>query len=200
MSPKTDFDKADATFPVVAERETAPDSSGVTLARPPNNMLDRRKNVVMEYYNGAPGLADKLRGQNRDKPEMLVMALVDELIGETDNLLGNGLIATEQGDLRDATIISSKRAEVLEKAIRAVQTKQVFDKTGGIDLSSPSVRIIMRYFMKKAKIVFEQMGMRDEMSDTFFRQLGETMSEWQVELEADLEEMSSLRPRSGDEK
>ena len=196
---KTDFEKADNAFtpdePVVTalvERVT----STLTKSEPPTNMIEHRKRVISNYHKGSGGLAERLKKEGRDKPEMLVMALVDEVINETDNLLGNELIATEQGELRDATIISHKRSEVLEKAIKAVQTKQMFDTNASIDPDSPSMRIVLRFFMKKVKEVFERMAIQEEMSDAFFRHFGDVMEQWQKELVVELEELKSIRPKN----
>jgi hypothetical protein len=186
---KTDFENADSVFPVVATpiRDRAP-------AHAPSNMIEHRQALIENYHKGANGLADRLKRENRDKPEMLVMALVEEVVKETDSLLGNELIATENGELRDASIISFKRSEVLEKAIKAVQTKQMFDGDKVIDPDGPAMKIVLRFFMKKVKNVFERMGMQDEMSDAFFRQLGESMDGWQKELTEELEDLKSIRP------
>jgi hypothetical protein len=190
----SEFDSADTAFEPVA---TAIVERPKTHIEPASNMVEHRQRIIEQYHKGADGLADRLKREGRDKPEMLVMALVDEVIKETDNLLGNQLIATEQNQLRDATIISGKRSEVLEKAIKAVQTKQMFDGNTSIDPDSPSMRIVMRFFMKKVKQVFEQMGIQDEMTDAFFRHFGDIMNQWQKELAVDLEELKSLRPDNG---
>ena len=193
--PKDEFTDADATF---GKTETAivtvAEQVGTSIS-PSRDMFEHRSKLIAKYYAGANGLANKLLKEGRDNSEMLVMALVDEVIKETDSLLGNELVATEQGDLRDATIISAKRAEVLEKAIKAVQTKQLFDRDGGgIDVKGPAMKVVMKFFMKKVKEVFKRMAMRDEMSDTFFRHLGDVMEGWEKEMAADLEELNSLRP------
>jgi len=193
---KNDFEKADETFvePVIATAIVEKKQSNPIA--PPSNMIEHRQRLIENYHRGAEGLAKRLQNEGRDKPEMLVMALVEEVVKETDNLLGNGLIATEQGELRDATIISAKRSDVLEKAIKAVQMKQMFDGNASVDPESPSMRIVMRYFMKKVKQVFERMGIQEEMSDAFFRHLGDVMEQWQKELAEELEELKSLRPNN----
>lgn len=158
----------------------------------PSNMLEQREYLVKKYYDGKDGLAEKLEIEGRNNIEMMVMALVDEVIKETDNLLGNGLLAIEQGDLSSASVISAKRAEVLEKAIKAVQTKQIFDKECGIDVESPSMRVVFRFFMTKVKITFDKLGFGTEASDAFFRELSEQMKNWQKELKIEIDELNTL--------
>jgi len=159
---------------------------------PPSNMMEMRGNLVRDYHRGSQCLAERLQAEGKNNMEQMVMALVDEVIKETDSLLGNELLATHEGNLRDASVISYKRAEVLEKAIKAVQTKQAFDKEHGVDVEAPAMRTVFRFFMKKVKYVFAQLGYDDEASDTFFRSLGEAMEGWKKELKEDLNELNTL--------
>jgi hypothetical protein len=193
----SDFEAADAEAGAQSvQRAVAVRDSG--RPRAPGNMIEHRANLISEYHKGAAGLADRLKAEGRDKPGMLVMALVEEVVKETDSLLGNELIATENGELRDATVISSKRTEALEKAIRAVQSKQMLDQQGSVDPDGPAMRAVFRFFMKKVKAVFERMGAADELSDAFFRHLGDSTQGWQKELAAELEDLRSLRPGATD--
>ena len=184
-----DFEKADRDSNAVvrADAEYLPEQM-------PTNMLEQREFLVKQYHKGSESLAKRLHSEGKNNIETMVMALVDEVIKETDNLLGNGLIAIEQGELRDASVISAKRAEVLEKAIKAVQTKQMFDKESGIDVDSPSMRVVFRFFMKKSKQVFDKLGFGEEISDSFFKTLSSAMENWQDELKRELDSLNSLSP------
>ena len=118
-------------------------------------------------------------------------AAIDELVKETDNLLGNHLVAAENDNLRDASIISYKRGELLEKVLKAVQSKSQMEREGGIDVNSPSMVVIFTYFMKKVRDSFEKMSMPDEQRDIFFRMLGEETDSWKRELREEFEAMKS---------
>jgi len=163
-------------------------SSGRTLVAS-NGVAAYRAELVRQYHGGSSSLVAALRSQGMDDAESLVASLIDEVIKETDNLLGNHLVATENGDLRDASVISYKRAEVLEKAIKAIQTKQTFERVNGIDVDSPSMAIVFRFFMSKTKLVFQRMGLADEQIDLFFQTLGEEMENWKKELREEFEEL-----------
>lgn len=186
-----EFEKADkeATIGREVVKTSIEDSLPVEM---PSNMLEQREYLIKKYHNGKSSLAERLDNEGKNSIETMVMALVDEVIKETDNLLGNGLIAIEQGDLRDASIISAKRAEVLEKAIKAVQTKQMFDKETGIDVNSASMRVVFRFFMRKVKYTFDNLGFGTEASDAFFKSLTNAMENWQKELKSELEEINTL--------
>jgi hypothetical protein len=165
---------------------------GESLPSAPKNMLEVRDNLVKEYHKGSSSLAEKLENEGKNNLEGLIMSLVDEVIKETDSLLANELVSISQGDLRDASIISYKRSEVLEKAIKAVQAKQVFEKENGVDVNSPSMLVVFKYFMGKVKNVFGEMNADDELSDTFFRNLASNLSEWKKELGSELNDLDKL--------
>lgn len=156
-------------------------------------MIQFRKQLVEQYHKGAPSLAAKLRAAGKEDLESLLVAMLDEMIQETDHLLGNELVSMHNGELRDSSVISFKRAEVLEKAIKAVQTKQQFEKQSGIDVDSPSIMVVFRFFMSKAKETFSRMGVATEINDLFFRMFGEVSNDWKKELREKFEEMRTAR-------
>ena len=170
---ETEFENADKEAGVVV-LQPPKDSSGESSALPtkrnlPANIVEYREQLVQQYHRGSPTLVQRLRQAGKEDSESLVVALLDEVIKETDHLLGNELVATQNGELRDASIISFKRAEVLEKAIKAVQQKQDKERTGGIDVDHPAMMTVIRFFMAKAQDAFDRMGVGDEVRDLFFR-------------------------------
>lgn len=155
--------------------------------------VEYRNQLVERYHQGARGLTERLRASGREDAEALVVALIDEVIKETDHLLGNELVATENGELRDASVISFKRSEVLEKAIKAVQTKQMFERESGIDIDSPAMMLIFRFFMAKVRATFVGINAPDEMSDLFFDKLSDAMSDWKKELRRQFDDLKGKK-------
>ena len=192
-----EFEKADSEVGVMEPPPRMGSPDGAVSVMKPGKMLpasdiiEFRETLLKKYYGGKTRLADKLKAEGRDDVESLLVSLIDEIIVETDNLLGNELLATHNGDLRDATVISVRRSDILEKAIRAVQAKMEFEKEGGIDVDSPSMMVVIRFFMSKAKEAFQQIGAEDEQSDLFFRTFGDLMEEWRKELRERFEELKS---------
>jgi hypothetical protein len=81
----------------------------------------------------------------------------------------------------------------LEKAIKAVQNKQEFERESGIDVDSPAMMVVFRFFMLKGKEAFDRMNVGNEVSDLFFRTLGEIMENWKKELREHFEESRGSR-------
>lgn len=170
--------------------EFEPGSSQAIMA--PNGTASYRDELVKSHHKGSSSLVERLRQEGLGDNESLLNALIEEIIGETDKLLGNEMIATENGELRDASVISVKRAEIIEKAIKAVQSKRQFETESGIDLDSASMVIIFKYFMKKVRDCFEAMDMPQEQSDIFFGLMGQVTEHWKKELR---EEFETLKRR-----
>jgi len=158
----------------------------------PGGTSEYRDQLIRKYHKGAASLVQRLRDDGVSDNEGVLLALIEEVFKETDNLLGNGLIATENGEIQTSSVISFKRAEVLEKAIKAVQSKQQFEKESGVDVDSPSMVVIFKYFFGKVKDVFDLMDLPDEQRDLFFRTLGEETENWKKELR---EEFEAVKPR-----
>jgi len=190
MAERDDFEKADIQAGVTV---LPPEKNNALTGRGVSDVIEYRKKLVEQYHAGAPSLIERLKKAGRDDQNSLLLAMIDEVIRETDHLLGNELVATQNGDLRDASVMSFKRAEVLEKAIRAVQAKQEFEKASGLDVDSPAMMAVFRFFMSKAKESFERMGVGSEVSDLFFRTLAGLMENWKKELRDYFEEMRTPR-------
>jgi len=183
-----EFEKADVEAGVsLLPPEGTEGDSQLPANSSPSGVVEYRRKLVEQYHKGAPSLVKRLQEAGGDNSEALLLALIDEVISETDNLLGNGLVATHNGELRDASIISFKRAEVLEKAIKAVQTKKEFERESGIDIDSPAMMVIFKFFMSKAKSSLDRMQLEDEAKDLFFTVLGEEMDSWRKELREEFE-------------
>ena len=153
----------------------------------PSEIEKRKKNLLQQYHDGHKSLKEKLEQSQHKTIEERVMALVDEVVNETDNLLANELYMSEQGNLGDASVVSFKRAEVLEKAIKAIQTRKLYEKDNKVDVDSPSMRVIFKFFMSKVRKAFKELKYDDDASDTFFDFLGKAFTDWQKELQDELD-------------
>jgi len=154
----------------------------------PRDILELRDQLIKKHHDGANSLLEKLDRDGNTEVRDLIMVLISEVLRETDHLLGNELVTTKQGDLRDASIISIKRVEAFEKALKALQTKAAMEGESGVDVNSPAVLSIFKFFMGKVKSAMLTMGMNDEFSDTFFTTLSTVMGDWKKELKRELKE------------
>jgi len=168
---------------VVASVETDLIKSG-------SDSLSCHEKGIRTHYNGDT-LTD-LINSDEISTETLIRSLLVELAREIDNLAGNRVIATENGEFEKATIISSKRTEMVDRAIKAIMAKKEFEANTSIDVESPSMRIVFQYFLEKCQESFAKAGMNSEISDTFFRNFNDICgSSWKKELKRRIAEIKS---------
>lgn len=137
-------------------------------------LMKQNRNVMLhevgirEHY-GSDNCVSDMATSEEIGTETLIRFLVKELCREIDNLAGNRMIALKNGELEKATVISSKRTEVVDRAIKAIMAQKEFDASTSIDVDSPSMRVVFHYFLEKCQESFQRAGMNAEISDTFFR-------------------------------
>ena len=194
IEPLTDFEEED--------KEQASRESGEMTVEPPSRFPSKRgnnlpsgagieelrKDLVKQYHKGANSFVQRMIREGKIDANSRALSIIDELIAETDTLLGNALVFTKNGELREASVVSYKRAEVLEKAFKAVTEKQRDEQSSGvIDVDVPAMATIFRFFMSKMHEAFERIGATTEMNDIFFRKFGELTEDWRKDLKAALE-------------
>jgi len=188
------FEKADVEADVITNPPAVRQPSTVVL---PENIIEYRNKLVQEYHRGAVGIIERLRGSGKGGDwEAIALTLLEEIVRETDHLLGNELVSAHNGDLRDSSIISFKRAEVLEKAFRQIQARLEAERIGGLDVDSPAMNTIFTFFMSKAKETFNRMNVGTEISDLFFSTYGEVTENWKKELRDQYQE-GKLQQKQG---
>lgn len=191
-----DFAKADAEAGVdvmeavpVGGMVIAEENQPALPARGGISVKEYRDQLVKDYHCGSESLIERLLDEDKSDTESLLTALIHEVIRETDHLLGNELIATQNGDHRDSSVISYKRVEAMEKAIKAVSAKRALERESGIDIDSPSMMVIFRFFMTKVNDTFVKMNIDDEMKDIFFATFGAETESWKKELKGKFKEL-----------
>jgi len=151
--------------------------------------VEVREEKIKRHYNGT-SLTDRIKSDNLSVEDLLG-SLLTEYVREVDNLAGNQILATSSGNIETSTVISSKRVEIIDRMFKAVMAKKEFDSMSSIDVDSPSMRIVFRYFMGKCKESFIKSGFSSEISDTFFRCLTEVMQNWKKELKKEIAEIKN---------
>jgi hypothetical protein len=108
---------------------------------------------------------------------------------------GNELIVLAEGDVRGATIISSKRVSAMEAAAKILHQKKIIDSEHSIDLDSPYIRKMMEYIFGKIQNTFSEMfpDKKDsDINDIFFSKIVENTKNWKKEVR---KEFDILRER-----
>ena len=91
------------------------------------DIISYRKKLVDQYRKNRRGIKDLLRNGRLSIDDTL-MLIAEEILEESESLLGNELITTEDGDIEKATSISVKRTDVL-KSVADILAKKRTEST-----------------------------------------------------------------------
>jgi len=172
----------------VMESVTIPDKVDLTKVSV-SKQLAFRDQKIRDHYKG--DTLTELINSDDLSVEDLMRALLSEILREADNLAGNRVIADENGNIESSTVISAKRVEIVEKALKAIMSKKEFEAQNSIDVESPSMKIVFRYFLEKCQESFDKAGMSADISDTFFRCFNDVSTLWKKELKKRIAEIKT---------
>ena len=164
-------------------------SSEFTLAKSEEESTsDYRKSLVKEYHKECESLVEKIFTKDLSSSDMIGL-LAQEIAGESDNLLANHLIATEGNHLKEASIIQKQRAEVLKDIVKIIQTQKAIETQNSIDVNSPSMAIVFRYFFSSLKDAMDELKYDNDQMDVLINECVRMMGDWRKELKKKIEEM-----------
>ena len=105
-----------------------------------NDIFEKKRASLVKYYNGEKSLLEKM-AKNPDgrNLETVLATTLEELVIESDDLLSNKLILTEQNNLKEANNVTIQRTNVLGKiADISLKKQELVSKTQDVDLNSPA--------------------------------------------------------------
>lgn len=151
--------------------------------------VEYKRRKIKEFYDGQ-SLGERLASKELTLEDILD-SLVAEYIREIDNLAGNIIMADDIGNIEASSVISAKRADIVDKMMKAFMARKEFDAQSSIDVNSPSMKIIWRFFMMKCQESFAKSGFSTEISNIFFQNLTEVMGDWRKELKRQIAEIKT---------
>lgn len=160
-------------------------SQNLTPASKKQDILSERTDLVKKYYGESSSFFEKLKksqgtGENIDE---LVGIIIEEIAKESDNLLGNSLIFTKDGNLHDASVISVKRADMLETLTKVLQRKkEMFIISSKIDYDSPVFKIFQIICFEKLTAILDALTLDVEMKQLIVSRWVDSMKDWQKEI------------------
>lgn len=155
------------------------------------NFLQIREKLVEEYHKNAKSLFEKISSKpNGNSVEGIISTALEELIHETDNLLGNELSLLNDGSVRDASVVSVKRSDVLETLSRvAVKKQEIMANAGKVDLNSPVFQVFQAICFENLIGVMEDLKLDNETRQLLVAKWGERMESWDKELKSRVEDL-----------
>lgn len=163
-------------------------SSLSSVVRKSDDVFEVRKELI-EKHSGF--LYEKVKGRREDADQILSV-VIDEIIKETDNLLGNSLIFTQEGKLHDASTVSVKRSEILETLTRVLQKKRdLFSNSGVVDYNSPVFKVFQMVCFEKLTSVLDSLNMDNEQKKIIVSKWVESMSDWQKDVKMRMDNVTN---------
>lgn len=161
------------------------DNDNLSSAISKKDMLSERDGLVKQYYGENDTFLGKLRKNkgNGDNFDEMIGIIIEEIAKESDNLLGNALYFTKEGNLHDATTISVKRADMFETLTKVLQRKkEMFVGAAKVDYDSPVFKVFQIICFEKLTTVLDAMNIDVEAKQLIISRWVESMGDWQKEI------------------
>ena len=151
------------------------------------DIISYRKKLVEQYRRNRRGIKDLLRNGRLSIDDTL-MLIAEEILEESESLLGNELITTEDGDLEKATSISVKRTDVLKSVADILAKKRELNqRDADVDLNGPAFMIFQKMCFDKMTAVLEELNFDKEMVHLILSKWVNKLQNWGKELKIELE-------------
>lgn len=155
-----------------------------------NDVVSYRNQVIKEYRANRGGIKSAINRTGTTVDEMM-MVIAEEILEESEVLLGNELITTEEGDIDKATNISVKRASVLKTVADILARKrEINQKDADVDLNGPAFQVFQRLCFEKMTATLEELNFDKEMISLVLSKWAEKLMNWGKELKAELDKMN----------
>jgi len=166
-------------------------TDGLSSIKSTTDVFALKKKLLASYYDGYDSLIEKMQ-ENAEglNVETMITVVMEELLGETDNLKSNELVFTQDGKLHDASSIAVKRSEILDTVSKVmIRKKEMMSKAGDIDLDSPAFQLFQSICFDALTESFMTLNFDDEMKQVIISKWGENMADWKEELSSRLKRL-----------
>jgi hypothetical protein len=145
-----------------------------------DKIFNEKQELLTDYYGGEKNLIETMTknpdGSNLDS---LLNTVVIELLKDSDDLLGNRILLTQQRNIQEANDVTAKRASLLSKIAEISLKKQEINaKTQDVDLNSPAFYLFQQICFDKLKDTLSEMQMPDEKIQVVIMKWAERMKNW----------------------
>lgn len=157
-----------------------------------SDISEYKDQLVEKYRKKQPGVLQKIEKNPNLSSDEIMGSIVEDILRDSESLLGNQLIFTEEGNLRDATTITINRSNLL-KAVAdiAAKRKELNQKANDVDLNSPAFMLFQKMCFEKMVGALEELEFLDEEEiQLVLDKWAKSMSDWGKELKAKLDEIA----------
>ena len=151
-----------------------------------SNILNKKKifsekeELLSEYYGDSKSLIDKMtKNPDGSTIDAILSSVMFEILKDSDDLLSNRIILTQQKNLHEANDITSKRSMLLAKVAEiSLKKQEINSRTQDVDLNSPAFSFFQQICFDKLKDTLMEMQMQDEKIQVVIMKWAEKMKNW----------------------
>ena len=156
-----------------------------------SQMRGIKKQMLEAYRQENAGILEKLEkspaGYNTDQ---LLNLIIEEMLNTTEDLQGTSLVMESEGNLKDASSVTVKRADLLRLIAEIVsRKKELHQRTGELDLNSPAFFMFQRLCFEKMVEAFESLNVDGEMVNSVLSVWQDKMRNWDKDLREMLKDL-----------
>ena len=155
--------------------------------------------ILREFRRGTPGIVDGVveTGAGYDTDILFKNIIKDLLIG-TEDLLGTSLLLEAQGDIKDASAILVKRADLLRLITDIILRQKELQQRGGeTDYNSPAFRLFQKLCFEKLIEALETLNVDNALSSMILKEWQKGMADWDRELRRMVKEQEQEAAENG---
>ena len=148
------------------------------------DLLEQRDALVKQRHKLKNALIEKVaQDPSYGGVEALICAVIEELVGESNNLLGNELLMMKHGQVDKASVVSVKHSDVLDILSKvAIRKRDILSSAKSIDFNSAAFQIFQALCFEKLVSVLEELNLDSEMRQLVSLKWADKMEGWDKEL------------------
>ena len=145
--------------------------------------LDIRQKLVDSYRRKRGTLLARVASSTGDNSvDSIITSVIAELAQETENLLGNEIMMMTAGQVDKASVVSVKRADVLDVLSKVAIRRKEAASSSAIDLNSPVFQMFQQLCFEKLTEAMGEMTFTPEERQLLVSKWMSKMNNWVKEL------------------
>jgi len=150
-----------------------------------------RDTLVDRFRKKHQGIIEKVKDNKGISSDEILVSIIEEILLDSEDLLGTRLVFTEEGNLHDAASVTVKRSDLLKSVADIVaKRKELNQRANDIDLNSPAFMLFQKICFDKMIAALNELNIEEESVQLILTKWSKQMENWGKELKDKLNEMS----------
>lgn len=144
------------------------------------DIFEKKEELLRKHYGNNDNIINKIINNPDGRTlDMVLSTVIEEMFKDSDDLLGNKLLFTEENNLSEANDVTTKRSSILAKiADISLKKQEIISRTQDVDLNSPAFFLFQELCFEKMKDTLIELKMEDEKIQLVIMKWAEKMKNW----------------------